>query len=106
MAIESIRTRAVAILTNPAAEWRTIAAEHATVEGLMRGYAAPLAAIPAVCQFIGFTVARAGIVPSLVSAIVAWVLALVGAWLVAAIIERLAPTFQSSGNPIQTLKLV
>ena len=52
----SLQTRAVAILTKPADEWRVIAAESATVEGLMRSYAAPLAAIPAIAQFIGFTV--------------------------------------------------
>ena len=41
----SLQTRVVAILTKPADEWRTIASEPATVEGLLRGYAAPLAAI-------------------------------------------------------------
>ena len=48
----SLQTRAVNILTKAPEEWGTIAAESATVEGLIRGYAAPLAAIPAVCQFI------------------------------------------------------
>ena len=38
----SLQTRVVAMLTKPADEWRPIAAEPATVEGLMRGYAAPL----------------------------------------------------------------
>ena len=32
----SLQTRVVAILTKPADEWRTIAAESATVEGLLR----------------------------------------------------------------------
>ena len=74
----SLQTRVVAILTKPADEWRTIAAEPATVESLMRGYAAPLAAIPAVCQFIGYSLVgiptpvlgtiRIGIVRGLVSA--------------------------------------
>jgi hypothetical protein len=52
----SLQKRAVAIVTTPADEWRAVAAEPATVEGLMRSYAGPLAAIPVVAQFIGFTV--------------------------------------------------
>jgi hypothetical protein len=112
----SLQTRVVAILTKPADEWRTIAAEPATVEGLMRGYAAPLAAIPAVCQFIGYSLVgiptpilgtiRIGIARSLVSACLAWVFALVGAWIAAVVIEKLAPTFQSRGDTAQALKLV
>ena len=113
----SLQTRAVAILTKPADEWRTIASEPATVEGLMRGYAGPLAAIPAIAQFIGFSLIgitvpvfggaiRIGIVQSFASAVVAWVFALVGAWIAALMIEKLAPTFRSSGNTAQVLKLV
>ena len=113
----SLQTRVVAILTKPADEWRTIAAEPATVEGLMRGYAAPLAAIPAIAQFIGFSLIgitvpvfggaiRIGIVRSFANAVVAWVFALVGAWIAALVIEKLAPTFQSRGNTAQALKLV
>jgi hypothetical protein len=113
----SLQTRVVAILTKPADEWRTIAAEPATVEGLLREYAAPLAAIPAIAQFIGFSVIglpipvlggaiRIGFVRSFANAVVSWVLALVGAWLAAVVIEKLAPTFQSRGNTAQALKLV
>ena len=112
----SLQTRVVAILTKPAEEWRTIAAESATVESLMRDYAAPLAAIPAVCQFIGMTLVgvptpilgtiRIGIVRGLVGAILAWVFALVGAWVAAVVIEKLAPTFLSRGDTAQALKLV
>ena len=112
----SLQTRVVAMLTKPADEWRPIAAESATVEGLMRGYAAPLAAIPAVSQFLGFSLVgiptpilgtiRVGIVRSFVSACLAWVFALVGAWIAAVVIEKLAPTFQSRGDTAQALKLV
>jgi hypothetical protein len=113
----SLQTRVTAILTKPADEWRTIAAEPATVEGLMRDYAAPLAAIPAVAQFIGFSLigmpvpvsggaVPIGIVRSFANAVVAWVFALVGTWIAAVVIEKLAPTFQSKGNTAQALKLV
>lgn len=107
----SIQTRVTNILTKPADEWRVIAVEPATVQGLLRDYAAPLAAIPAVCQFIGLSFVgvfgfRIGLVPGLTSAILTWVLTLVGAWIAAIVIEKLAPTFQSSGTTTQALKMV
>ena len=113
----SLKTRVIAILTKPADEWRTIAAEPTTVEGLMRSYVAPLAAVPAIGQFIGFSVIgvpvpvlggaiRIGIVRSFANAVVAWVFALVGAWIAAVAIEKLAPMFQSKGNTAQALKVV
>lgn len=39
-------------------------------------------------------------------AIVAWVMSLLGAYIAALVIDRLAPTFQSSGGMVQALKLV
>jgi Yip1-like protein len=111
-----LTTRVTNILKQPAQEWPVIAAEPADVVGLIQGYAAPLAAIPAVCRWIGLSVIgmslpfmgtyRVGIVRGLVSAIVSWVFALVGAYIGALIIEKLAPTFKSSGNTAQALKLV
>lgn len=111
-----IKTRAINIITKPAAEWSVIATESQTIEGLMKGYAAPLAAIPALCGFIGQVVVgvpvplmgmyRTGVVRGLVGAIVSWVLALVGAYVAAVIVEKLAPKFQSSGGTAQALKLV
>ena len=40
------------------------------------------------------------------SASSAWVFALVGAWIAAVVIEKLAPTFESRGDTAQALKLV
>jgi len=112
----SLQTRVVNILTKPAEEWRVIAGESDTVEGLLRNYAAPLAVIPAVGQFIGYTIVgvsvpllgtfRYGIVRGFVSACLAFVFALVGAWIAAIVVDKLAPTFQSRGNTTQALKLV
>jgi hypothetical protein len=112
----SLQARVVAILTKPADEWRTIAAEPATVPGLMRSYAAPLAAITLMAEFIGLglvwmpVVSRGAIPPGLVLIfafpVVSWVFALVGAWIAAVVIKQLALTFQSRGNTAQALKLV
>lgn len=111
-----IQSRAKKILTTPGTEWRVIAQESANVGGLMREYAAPLAAIPAVCQFIGLGLVgmalpflgtvRVGIGRGLATAVVSWVMALVGVFLAAVIVDRLAPTFKSQSTQAQALKLV
>lgn len=111
-----LKTRAMNMVTQPAAEWPVVATEPATVRDLMKGYAAPLAAIPAVCGFIGQTLVgisvplvgtiRLSVAQGLSSAILAWVLGLVGAYVAALIIEKLAPKFQSTGDITQALKLV
>ena len=112
----SLQTRVTNILTKPAEEWPTIAGESTDVATLLRDYAAPLAAIPAVGRWIGMTAIgvsvpflgtyRTGLVRGLAGAIVSWVFALAGAWLAAMVVDKLAPTFQSRSSPIQALKLV
>jgi len=106
-----LTTRVTNILKQPAQEWPVIAAEPTDVPALMTGYAAPLAAIPAICSWIGWSVIglgfyRRGLVAGLAAAIVSWVFALVGAFIGAIVIEKLAPTFKSSGSTVQALKLV
>src|SRR5262249_4456439 len=106
-----LTTRVTNILKQPAQEWPVVAGESGDVAGLMTGYAAPLAAISAVCSWIGWSVIGLGfyrrpIVSGLVAAILSWVFTLVGAYIGAFVIEKLAPTFKSSGDTVQALKLV
>jgi hypothetical protein len=106
-----LTTRVTNILTKPAEEWPVISSEPTDTAALMTGYAAPLAAIPAVCSWIGWSLIglgfyRRGLVSGFAAAIVSWVFALVGAFIGAIVIEKLAPTFKSSGSTIQALKLV
>jgi hypothetical protein len=107
-----LTTRVTNILKDPAQEWPAIAAEPADVASLLTGYAAPLSAIPAICSWIGMSMIgfggyfRVGLVTGLAGAIVRWVFALVGAYIGAIVIEKLAPTFKSSGSTTQALKLV
>ena len=108
--------RATNILKQPATEWPLIAAEPTDTATLMQGYAAPLAAIPPICRWIGFSAIgmtvpyfgtyRVGLVRGLANAVVSWVLTLVGVYVAALVIEKLAPTFKSTGGTIQALKLV
>jgi hypothetical protein len=111
-----LTTRATNILTKPAVEWPVIAGESTTPMDLITSYAAPLSAIPAICAFIGMSIVgvslplmgtiRTGLVPGLAGAVVRFVLGLVGVYVSAIIIEKLAPTFQSKGDTTQALKLV
>jgi len=106
-----VKTRARNIVMQPAQEWRTIAAESADVGSLLRDYAAPLSAIPVIGNWIGGSLIgygyfRIGLVRGLTNAIVAWVFGLVGCWLAAIVIEKLAPNFASRGSTAQALKLV
>ena len=108
--------RVTRILKDPKGEWPVIEAEVTTTEQLYRGYIAPLAAIPAVAGFIGMSIVgislpfvghyRVGILGGIVQAVLSWVLAMVGVYIAALVINKLAPTFDSTPNDMQALKLV
>lgn len=112
----ALTDRVTRILKDPKAEWPVIEAEVTTTEQLYRSYIAPLAAIPPVATFIGMSLIgismpfighyRVGIGSGIAHAIVSWVLALVGVYVAALIINKLAPTFDSAPNDRQALKLV
>ena len=110
----NIVDRAKAILLNPCPTWGLIEAEPATPAGLYKGYLMWLAAIPAVCGFIGmsligmggfgFTV-RLSPLAGLGNAVLSYVLSLVGIYLLSLIANALAPRFGGVASPIQALKL-
>jgi len=102
------------ILLSPQTEWEVIAAEPTTVAELYTRYIIPLAAIGPIAQFIGYSVFgtsvfgttyRIPVGAGLTNAVVSYVLALVGTYVLALIINELAPTFNGQRNQIQALKL-
>lgn len=102
------------LLTKPTATWEVIDGEPATIAGLYRSWVLPLAAIPAVCSFIGLTVFGVGfmglhyrpsIVSTAVSSIVTYLLTLAGVYVTALIIDALAPSFGGQKNQIQAFKV-
>ena len=104
------------ILLTPATEWQVIDAEPATTRGLYTGYIMPLAAIGPIAQFIGFSlvgmripfgggVYRTPIGSGITGAIVGYVLTLVGVYVLALIIDGLAPSFDGTKSQIQALKV-
>ncbi|TAM58133.1 MAG: YIP1 family protein [Rhodanobacter sp.] len=103
------------ILTTPRAEWPIAAAEPDTVSGLYTGYIAIIAALPAIAGFIkgsligsgafGITV-RTPIGMGLVGMLLHYALVLVLVYVMALIINALAPTFGGRKNMLQALKTV
>ncbi len=111
----SLVERVKAIMLTPKTEWPVIEREPGDMVDLFRNYVAILAAIPAVCGFVGtalvgFSVpvvgtVRAPIGAALVSAIIGYVLSFVMVYVLAYIIDALAPAFggqKNFGNALKT----
>ena len=103
------------ILMTPKTEWDRIDAEPMTEQGIFTGWVLPLAAIGPVCSFIGgqvFGYGALGIVYkpplmfALTTAILGYVLAVVGIWVLAKIVDALAPSFGGVKNSVSALKVV
>ena len=106
--------RVKSILLQPKDTWVTIEAEPADMAGLYTRYFMLLAAIPAVCGFIGMSIIGMGafgvsirvpFLSGLASMVVSYVLSLVGVFVLALIVNALAPTFGGQKDQIQALKL-
>ena len=106
--------RAKNILLKPKDEWAVISAEPHTVQGLYTQYVMILAAIPAIASFIGLSVIGMGFlgvsykVPlgaGLANAVVTYLLSLGSVYVMALIIDALAPTFGGEKNFMQAMKV-
>jgi hypothetical protein len=103
------------ILLSPRTEWEVIDAEPTTPAQLYTGYILPLAAIGPIAQIIGYSVFgisvpfmgtyRVPIGSAITSALVAYVLSLVATYVLALIIDGLAPTFNGQRSQTQALKV-
>lgn len=105
--------RIKALLLTPREEWARIDAEPMTVPGIITGWAAPLAAIGPVAtligqQLFGFRlfglVYRPPIGTSIATAVVGYLTALIGIYVLALIIDNIAPQFGAQRNSVQATK--
>lgn len=111
----SLVERVKNILLTPKTEWEVIDTEQTSVGALYTGYVMPLAAIGPVAQVIGFSlmgmrvpfggVYRVPIGSAVTGAVVSYVLTLVGVYVLALIIDALAPTFGGTKSQLQALKV-
>ena len=110
--------RVKGILLQPKAEWERINAEPATVQSLYTGYILLLAAIPPLARLIGGQLFGYGvgflgwgvhwkpaITGAIAEAVISYLLGLVSVFVLALVIEFLAPTFGGEKNRIQALKV-
>ncbi|HYD73859.1 MAG TPA: Yip1 family protein, partial [Candidatus Binatia bacterium] len=109
-AAPNIVERAKNILLQPQKEWDQIATEPADVNQIYVGYVLPLAALSAICSFIGMSLIgvmgfKIGLAPGLIGAVIQVVMALVGVFTLAFVTNMLAPNFGSQQDIGQAHKL-
>ncbi len=106
--------RVQAILLKPAPTWDVIDGEQTSVKALYTSYIMPLAAIGPVANAIGGVVFGIGafgisyhtpLVTAIIGAVLSYVLSLIMIYVVALVIDGLAPSFNGQKNFIQALKL-
>jgi len=111
----SLIQRVQDILLKPKETWPIIAGEGGDTASIYTNYLIYLAAIPAVASFIGLSLIGAGafgfsvrmpIMSGLVQMVVSFVLYLVMVFVMALIVDALAPTFNGTKSQINALKLV
>lgn len=115
MNIGSLVGRVKAIMLEPDTEWPIIADEATTVADLYKNYVLILAAIPAVFGFvkgslIGIEVPMIGTIwvgigAGIVGMLVSYAASIAQVYVIARVVDALAPTFAAQPNPLQALKL-
>jgi hypothetical protein len=102
------------IIVQPREEWQVIDAEPHTVQDIFVRYVMILAAIPAVASFIGWSIVGVGVfgatyrVPigaGVAHMILSFLLSLGAVYLMALVIDALAPKFDGQKDFIQALKV-
>ena len=110
-----IVSRVQQLILKPKEEWIKIKDEEITIVDLFTSYAMILLAIPAVAQFIGWSLIgrripfvgmyRMGVGTGFLRAILFYILTLVSVYVFGIIINALAPTFSSKTDATAAMKL-
>jgi hypothetical protein len=111
----NVSDRAKNIVLAPRTEWGIIDAESMTIQEIYTSYVVPLALIPAVAGLIGasivgisvpgFGTVRSGFFSGLIAAILQFGLSLVLVYVLAHVIDALAPTFVGEKNLVSAFKV-
>jgi hypothetical protein len=111
----SLIDRVKNIILTPKTEWPVIDREPGDVPYIFTNYVAILAAIPAICGFIGLSIVgislpgvgtvRMSVATGLLSAIVGYLLTFAIVYVVALVVDALAPTFSGRKNFESALKV-
>jgi hypothetical protein len=102
------------LILSPTAEWQAIEAESMTAMGIFTSWVVPLAAIGPIAGLIGAQLFgfgflgvhyRPSIIGSVEAALIHYVSSLVGIFLMALIIDALAPSFGGTKNAVAAMKV-
>lgn len=111
----SLVDRAKAIILTPKEEWPRIALEQTSQGDILKGYVLPLAAIGPIASLIGWQVFgygvlgfswKPGLVWSISTALVSFLIAIASVFVLAFIVDLLAPKFDGAANKANAFKLV
>ncbi len=103
------------ILLSPKTEWPVIEAEPNSVGSIYKSYVIPLAALSALASFLAFGVLGYSIGPfaikttigsALTTALLTFLVSLAVVYIIAMIVNALAPTFDGQKNQLNAFKLV
>jgi hypothetical protein len=101
----NIVERAKRLCLSPDPEWAVIAAEPATLGGLITGYALPLAAAAAIGSLLGTVILGLGIEFAVRTALMGLVMSMVGVVILSVVIDALAPTFGAAKSSTNAAKV-
>ncbi|MGH8850703.1 MAG: Yip1 family protein [Casimicrobiaceae bacterium] len=110
-AAQGLVPRVKGILLSPSTEWPIIAAEPSSAGAIYGRYVAPLATIGVIAGLIGHTiigyplVGHLGVGIGIAGALVKYVLAFVSVFVVAWLVDMLAPTFGGQRDSLRALKV-
>lgn len=96
------------ILTTPKTEWPVIDSEPATIGGIYKNYVMILAAIGPICLLIGLLVFGRGMFSLnflIAQAVISYLLGLASVYVVALIIDALAPSFGGTKDRLKAFKV-
>src|SRR5689334_20729457 len=106
---EFILSRAYGLLRDPKKEWEQIKAEETTVQNILVGYVAPLAAIPPVCDLIGQSLFNHALQmdfgQALIRAVVAWLLYIALTFFLGVLINVVAENFEAAKDDLASQKV-
>ena len=104
---QGLVARIQAILTKPVETWDLIAAEPASIPAIFTGYVVPLAAIGPVCGVLGaLAFGHLNVLWAVIAGIVSYVLGLGMTYVMAFIVDALAPSFDGRKDVLSAFKLV
>lgn len=114
--VAKIINRVKLVITSPATCWDTIETESSSPKELTLNYIAPLAALGALCSFVGlqvfgisvpmFGTFRPSLFSNLIQHVVTAIMQVGGVYLMAAVVQKLAPSFGGSGDYNRSFSLV